>query len=158
MDLTIRASSHKDVDAILELWKEFTQDPNSIDRPIPLHTENTRRWREFIDELLDEDPRQIQVAEENGKLVGYVISQKIVKTLDKLDMAYGWSYVYDLYVKQTHRRQGIGRELLKATIEYLKSVGSEHVRLDVWHGNEGAIKLYRELGFREYIHILQIDL
>ena len=61
-------------------------------------------------------------------------------------------------MKQTHRRQGIGRELLKATIEYLKSVGSEHVRLDVWHGNVGAIKLYRELGFREYIHTLQIDL
>jgi ribosomal protein S18 acetylase RimI-like enzyme len=156
MEITIRASDLKDLDALLELWKEFMQDPNSLDRPIPTHTENSKRWREFVIGLIDEDPGQIQVAEENGKLVGYVMSQKIVKT--PLDMAYNWSYVSDVYVKRNHRRQGIGRKLLQATVEYLKSVGSEHVRLAVWHRNEGAIRLYKELGFKEHMHTLQIEL
>jgi ribosomal protein S18 acetylase RimI-like enzyme len=156
MDITIRASDRKDVDALLELWKEFMENPDSLDRPIPTHTENRRRWKDFVNRLIDEDPGQIQVAEENGKLVGYVMSQRIVKT--PLDMAYNWSYVSDLYVKRNHRRQGVGRKLLQSTIEHLKSVGSGHIRLAVWHRNEGAIRLYKELGFREYMHTLQIEL
>ena len=153
MNVTIRPTTQKDVDELVELWKEFMKDPNSLDQPIPTHPENINRWREFVDKLIEEDPRQIQVAEQNGLLVGYLICQKTVTT--PLDMAYNWSYISDIYVRPTHRRQGIGKKLLQTTLEYLKSAGSEHTRLAVWHRNEHAIKLYKELGFREHMHILQ---
>jgi ribosomal protein S18 acetylase RimI-like enzyme len=156
MDMNIRSSSQKDFDGLLELWKEFAKDPHSIDRPIPTHAENIRRQRELIGKLVDEDPRQVQVAEQNGILVGYLMCQRIGRST--LEMAYKWGHISDLYVKRTHRRQGIGRKLLQTALEYLKSVGNEHVRLAVWQGNEGAIKLYRELGFRDHVHVLQIDL
>jgi len=156
MNVTVRPASGNDLEGLLELWKEFMKDPNSLDRPIPTHTENIKRWKEFINKLIDEDPRQIQVAEQSGILVGYLVCQKTVTT--PLDMGCKWSYISDLYVKPTHRRQGIGKRLLQTNLEYLKSVGSEHLRLAVWHRNERAIGLYRELGFREHMHILQIDL
>jgi len=155
MKVTVRPASGNDLEGLLELWKEFMKDPNSLDRPIPTHTENIKRWKEFINKLIDEDPKQIQVAEQSGILVGYLICQETVTT--PLDMGYKWSYISDIYVRPTHRRQGIGKRLLQANLEYLKSVGSEHLRLAVWDRNERAMELYRELGFREHMHILQID-
>jgi ribosomal protein S18 acetylase RimI-like enzyme len=155
MDVTIRPASRNDVDGLLELWKEFMKDPHSLDRPIPTHPENTRRWKEFINKLVDEDPRQIQIADHNGVLLGYLICQKTVTT--PLDMGYKWSYISDIYIRPTHRRRGLGKRLLQTTLEYLKSIGSEHIRLAVWHRNEPAIRLYEELGFREHMRILQID-
>jgi len=152
MSVTIRRMAHRDLDGLVELWKEFMNDPNSLDRPIPTHAENTRRWREFVKKLIDEDSRQIQVAEQDGTLVGYAMCQKIVST--PLDIGYKWSYVSDFYVKPTHRRQGIGEGLLQATLEYLKSAGSEQIRLAVWHKNETAIKLYKKLGFRDHMQIM----
>jgi len=155
MNVTVRPVSRQDTDALLELWKDFMKDPSSLDRPIPTHEENAKRWREFIDKLIDEDPRQIQVAEQDGILVGYLVCQRTVTT--PLDIGYKWSYISDIYVKPTHRRQGIGRRLLRTALEYLKSVGRESIRLSVWYRNERAIKLYKELGFREHMYILQIS-
>jgi len=155
MDVAIRAATHKDADGLLELWKEFMKDADSLDRPIPTHAENVRRWKEFVTKLIDDDPRQIQIADEDGVLVGYLACQKTVTS--PLDMGYKWSYISDIYVRPTHRRRGIGRRLLQTTLEYLKSVGSEHIRLAVWDENEEAIRLYRELGFRDHMHILQVD-
>ena len=156
MEVTLRPATQNDVDGLLELWKEFMKDPTSSDRPIPTHAENIRRWKEFISTLIDEDPRQIQVAAQDNLLVGYIICMKTDST--PLDMGYKWSYISDIYVRPTYRRQGIGRKLIQAIVEYLKSVGSGHVRLAVWRGNSGAMKLYEELGFRMHMYTLQIDL
>ena len=55
MVVTVRAVSQKDVDCIFELWKEFMQDPNSLDRPTPTHAENVRPWRGFLNKLIPND-------------------------------------------------------------------------------------------------------
>jgi ribosomal protein S18 acetylase RimI-like enzyme len=156
MDISIRSATKEDAAELLELWKAFMKDTESLDRPIPTHPENAARWQEFIKRLIEEDPRQIQVAEQNDVLVGYLVCQKVVTT--PLDMGYNWSYVSDIYVTPTHRRKGLGKRLLQATIGYLKSEGSEHIRLAVWHRNKVAIQIYEQLGFKEHMNILQIDL
>jgi len=156
MEVIIGPATQNNIDGLLELWKEFMKDPTSGDRPIPTHAENIRRWKEFISKLIDEDPRQIQVAAQGNLLVGYIVCLKTDTT--PLDMGYKWSYISDIYVRPTHRRQGIGRKLMQAIVEYVRSVGSSHVRLTVWCRNSGAMKLYEQLGFREHMYTLQIDL
>jgi ribosomal protein S18 acetylase RimI-like enzyme len=156
MAATIRPSTKRDVDDLIRLWREFMRDPSSIDRPIPTHDENAKRQRGFVSKLIEEDPRQVHVAEANGRLVGYVMCQKTVKS--PLEMPYVWSFVTDLFVEPAFRRRGIGKELLQACLGYLKSTGCKHVRLVVWYMNEAAIRLYRELGFREHMEVLQTDL
>jgi len=156
MSLTVSPASITDVDGLLELWKEFMKDPASLDRPIPTHSENVKREKEFIGRLIDEDPMQILLAKQDGGLVGYLICERDVVT--PLDMGYRWSYVSDIYVRPSHRRQGVGKVLLRTILEYLRSVGSTHVRLAVWDKNDRAIQFYRELGFRDHMHILQVNL
>ncbi len=155
MAFAIRASTSKDVDEIIELWKEFMNDPLSIDLPIPTTGENVKRQREFITKLVGEDARQVHVAVVEGRLVGYVVCQKVAKGF--LEVPYKWGFITDLFVKRNYRHEGIGRKLMETCLEYLKSTGNDYVRLTVWSQNEGAAKLYRELGFKDHLDLLQLS-
>lgn len=55
-------------------------------------------------------------------------------------------YLDDLVVKETHRRRGIGRQLIKAFIQYAHRQGAHMVRWQVLDWNESAIEMYKSLG------------
>ena len=59
------------------------------------------------------------------------------------------SHVADLgfMVAAPWRRQGIGRALLEAAVEWARGAGVRKIELHVFPHNEGAIKLYDEFGF-----------
>ena len=52
-----------------------------------------------------------------------------------------------LMVAATHRRQGIGRELLETAVGWAKETGVTKLELHVFPWNEPAIKLYEQFGF-----------
>jgi len=52
-----------------------------------------------------------------------------------------------LMVAATHRRQGIGRELLATAVGWAKETGVTKLELHVFPWNEPAIKLYEQFGF-----------
>ncbi len=56
-------------------------------------------------------------------------------------------YVYDLYVEEAARGQGIGRALLQAADEASRKRGDTELGLTVSARNESALALYRSLGF-----------
>ncbi len=49
------------------------------------------------------------------------------------------------------RRRGIGRILVKESIQHARRRGAQEIILQVDHDNEGAISLYHKLGFRSSI-------
>lgn len=59
----------------------------------------------------------------------------------------GSLYVVDINVRQENRRQGIGEKLLQTAFNAFPEC--HKLSLDVEKENEGAIALYRKLGFRE---------
>jgi ribosomal protein S18 acetylase RimI-like enzyme len=89
-------------------------------------------------------------------LVGYVMCQRQTKTA--LQTRHRWGYISDLYVVPRHRQRGIGRDLLRACLDYLQSTGVFHARLGVWSPNSRAIRLYRQLGFKEYMLMMEAEL
>lgn len=79
------------------------------------------------------------VAEEDGKVAGYVGSQSVAPEADVMNLA----------VAPEWRSRGIGRALMTALIAQLHSRGITALFLEVRVGNTPAQNLYRSLGFVE---------
>ncbi len=75
--------------------------------------------------------------EESGGLVGYVITWHVTDELHVLNVA----------THAARRRQGVGRALLAAAVDYARRARCRHVLLEVRRSNAPAIGLYRAFGF-----------
>ncbi len=77
------------------------------------------------------------VAEEDGRVVGYVGSQTVMDEADMMNLA----------VEPSLRRKGIARQLVEALLERLRQQGAVSLTLEVRASNEAAIALYESMGF-----------
>ena len=77
------------------------------------------------------------VAVDGGTVVGYVGSQSVLGEADMMNLA----------VLHSHRRQGIGRELVMALVRKLEENGVHCLTLEVRASNLPAVELYGSLGF-----------
>jgi len=88
---------------------------------------------------LNLSPDTFLVAEENGKIVGYVIG---------LVRKWGEGHVVSLAVHPKQRRKGVATALMKELLRRFSDKGLKAARLEVRVSNEAAIKLYEKLGFK----------
>ena len=79
------------------------------------------------------------VAEEEGKVAGYIGSQTCTDESDVMNVA----------VHPDFRRRGIAEALVNALVEELKAIESRCLTLEVRASNVPAISLYEKLGFAE---------
>ena len=77
------------------------------------------------------------VAEEDGKVTGYVGSQTVMDESDMMNVA----------VHPDYRRKGIAEKLVMELVEALKKRDSRCLTLEVRASNEPARALYEKLGF-----------
>lgn len=105
---------------------------------------------EFFYIHLRDYPDLFYVAEINGVIVGYIMcrveygisdfSKHIPKPAKK-------GHVISIAVLPEHRRKGLGRMLMKMSIDGMIKRNLDEVYLEVRISNEPAITLYKSLGF-----------
>jgi ribosomal protein S18 acetylase RimI-like enzyme len=93
------------------------------------------RWRQFRQGVVPGF-----VWEEGGRIVGNV---SILPT-----RIFGRYAIANVAVHPDYRRRGIARNLMEASLDMLEKHEARVVMLQVRHDNDGAIRLYRTLGFR----------
>jgi ribosomal protein S18 acetylase RimI-like enzyme len=69
-----------------------------------------------------------------------------------------YGFIHDLWVEDTHRQQGLARQLVQQAIAHFKQMGVEQVRLDTAAANETARKLFVACGFRVSVVEMLIEL
>ena len=79
------------------------------------------------------------VAEDGGRVAGYVGSQTVMGESDMMNVA----------VHPEYRKQGIATALIEELVSQLRKQGSCCLTLEVRASNENAIALYRKLDFQE---------
>ena len=79
------------------------------------------------------------VARDAAGLLGYVGSQSVPDEADMMNLA----------VRPDARRQGVAQALLQALEAALRENGIRSLTLEVRAGNESAIRLYTQAGFRQ---------
>ena len=79
------------------------------------------------------------VAEDNGRVAGYIGSQTVLDETDMVNVA----------VHPDYRKQGIATALIVGLVEELRKMGSHSLTLEVRASNENAIRVYQKLDFQQ---------
>src|SRR5687767_3943972 len=91
-------------------------------------------------------------ARRDGQLVGWVWAA--VQGPNRADE----SWIYLLWVDPAIRRRGLARRLVDATAAEVRQQGAQHLALNVFGDNAGAIALYDALGFRVVAQLMTLPL
>jgi ribosomal protein S18 acetylase RimI-like enzyme len=100
----------------------------------------------FLGTQLDDPNIVILVAERDGEVVGYTYAG--VEGTDYMALRGPAGVLYDIVVDPAHRKRGVGRMLLDATLEALKARGAPRVVLSTAEQNHSAQRLFDRAGFR----------
>lgn len=142
--MKIREANNKDAGVLKELFAESLKFEKKFNADIDLEGGIKYFRKEF--KKLRRDAKYF-VAEEDGKIVGF-IEGKIEKK-SRFYKSRKIGAIYDLFVDEKYRNRGIGTELIKAFVYWLKTKKVRIVELDVSPENKTAIMLYKSIGFKE---------
>jgi ribosomal protein S18 acetylase RimI-like enzyme len=156
--ITIRPAVPSDLPAIGRLGALLVRTHHDLDpkRFIAVTPHTEHGYASFLGTLLTEPNALILVAELNGDVIGY--SYAGVEGLDYMTLRGPAGVLHDIVVDHAHRRSGVGRMLMEATLVALEARGMPQVVLWTAEGNESAQKLFARAGFRRTMVEMTRDL
>jgi len=155
--MVIRNAAAQDIPGILALLKQVGQVHHTI-RP-DIFPADTLKYNEVqLTELLQDAARPIFIADIDGAVAGYCFC--VHKVIQDTPVSVGRQelYIDDLCVDENHRRMGIARALYDHTLNYAKETGCRMLTLNVWCGNQGAMRFYEQMGMKPRNVMMEIPL
>jgi ribosomal protein S18 acetylase RimI-like enzyme len=146
--VTIRPAAPADLPAIGRLGALLVRTHHDFDplRFLAATPETEHGYAWFLGRQLDRPDVFVFVAEREGEVIGYTYAG--VEGNDYMALRGPAGVLYDIVVDPAARGRGVGRTLLVATLEALKSRGAPRVVLSTAERNEAAQRLFAGAGFR----------
>ena len=132
---TVRLAEARDLDQLADLFDQYRQ---FYECPPDLGA--AKNW---IAENLDQGRSTIFAADNGAQLLGFA---QLYPALCSVDLV-NYFVLYDLYVIEAARRQGIARTLMNAASEWAKTQGAARLDLETARDNYPGQALYRDLGY-----------
>jgi len=146
--MTVRRATSADLPAIGRLGALLIAEHHGFDsrRFLAARERTPADYASFIGTQLDDPDIAVLVADESGSVIGYAYAA--VEGYDYMALRGPAGVLHDLVVDPEHRGRGVGRQLLDATLAYLRSRGAPRVILWTAEPNEPAQRLFARVGFR----------
>ena len=142
LDFTVRPADPGDAEALTRLAEAVSAEPEAWLISVDGDWRSVGDERRYLKALRRYPHAAVFVAEaEDGTLVGRLSLAR--------DAHPASAHVADLglMVAADARRQGVGRALLAAAVDWARSSGVRKIELHVFPWNEAGIKLYERFGF-----------
>ncbi|MBQ6997790.1 MAG: GNAT family N-acetyltransferase [Oscillospiraceae bacterium] len=155
--MQIRNATKNDIPGILHLLKQVGKVHSDL-RP-DIFPAGTLKYDEAaLLQLLKDTSRPIFIAELDGEVAGYCFC--VHKVIGDTSVSVGRQelYIDDLCVDENHRRMGLAKALYHHALAYAKSLGCTALNLNVWCGNDGAMRFYQQMGMRPRNIMLEVPL
>ena len=145
--MEIRLANTTDIPGMIALLQQVGEVHHKI-RP-DLFRGGAQKYSEAdLAELLKDETRPIFVGVEEGQMLGYcfcileeVKDNPVLRDVKEL-------YIDDLCVDETIRGKHVGSKLYHHVCSYAESIGCRNVTLNVWCGNDSAMRFYESRGMK----------
>ena len=145
--MEIRLANTTDIPGMIRLLQQVGQVHHDI-RP-DLFRDGAQKYSPSdLEALLQDAARPIFVGVEDGRMLGYcfciieeVKDNPVLRDVKSL-------YIDDLCVDETIRGKHVGTGLYDHVCAYAGSIGCRSVTLNVWCGNDSAMRFYESRGMK----------
>ena len=146
--VSVRPATPADLRAIGRLGALLVRMHHDFDpqRFIAARPRSEEMYASFLGSQLEEKDVLVLVAERDGEVLGYTYAG--IEGFDYMALRGPAGALYDIVVDPAHRRNGVGRMLLEATMAALQARGAPRVVLSTAERNESAQRLFEQAGFR----------
>ena len=145
--MTIRFAESRDIPGMIELLKQVGQVHHVI-RPDLFRAGAQKYDQAALEALLKDPKRPILIADMDGAVAGYAFCILQVTENDPVLCDRKVLYIDDLCVDEQLRGRGIASALYEQVLEFARELGCHAVTLNVWYGNDGAMKFYEKCGMK----------
>ncbi|MGW7998439.1 N-acetyltransferase family protein [Staphylococcus xylosus] len=145
--MAIRKANSKELEEINRMVPDVFKSSITVDFDL-----SEASMRAMSKQLLQEGASYF-IYSEDEVIQGFVLVDKKVDALEQKE----YGFIYELYVLEAYRNQGIAEALIHFVNDYYKRHNVSEVRLNVYAGN-CAKNLYEKLGFRERTITMSIDI
>jgi ribosomal protein S18 acetylase RimI-like enzyme len=162
MNAKIRFATLDDVIAVAQLQHEFVNEHAKLydSKFYALSDSSVKQWSGWAEAKFKSGSLALFVAEKNGAekdiLVGYVSgwveTRPPIYILDKI------GYLSNIYVVPAHRRQGIGKLLNSALLDWFRNKGLDYVELYVDSRANDSVDSWTRMGYSEVGKRMRINL
>lgn len=146
-DMIIRRAVEADIPVIDKLLYQVHKIHSDI-RP-DLFNKGTKKYTdEELRSIIADELTPVFVAENDGMVLGYAfcIHQQHINNNNLTDIR--TLYIDDLCVDEASRGMHVGRALYDHVISYARENGYYNVTLNVWAGNDSAMRFYESVGLK----------
>jgi len=145
--MEIRFADTRDIPGMIELLKQVGEVHHVI-RP-DLFRSGAQKYNETdLTDLLADPSRPILIADIDGQVAGYAFCILQVTENNPVLCDRRVLYIDDICVDENRRGRGIATALYEKVLEYAKTIGCHSVTLNVWCGNDSAMKFYEKCGMK----------
>lgn len=141
---------------LLSLWHEMMNSHKGMHPDFRIAENADAAVTSNFTALFDDDSSAFIVAEEDDKIVGMLIAQVrhgLPYTATEIS-----GYIRDVAVTEAFRGKGIGKELVKEGVEFLKSKNAEYIDLITGSTNNVSNDFWNKLGFKETLKVRTLSI
>lgn len=154
--LKIRKATKEDINQICEVAKQLWDTEKVFFDNIQDSYYEKEAAQKDIQKCIMNKKGIFLVAEKDNQIIAF-IEGHIIDDLDSYKEKI--SYINRLVVDENYRKKGIGQLLIDEYGKRSKKRGCKYLKLNAFENNTPAVKLYKNIGFKEYsiMYMKKID-
>ncbi len=143
----IRKANENDIPKMIDLLLQVGSVHHEI-RP-DLFREGAQKYdADALKAILSDPDRPIFCADKDGTMLGYAFCVMQITRGNPVLCDRKVLYIDDLCVDSDLRGQNIAKTIYDAVVEYARKSGCDAVTLNVWAGNDRALRFYEKCGLK----------
>lgn len=145
--MTIRFATPTDIPGIIHLLQQVGEVHHRI-RPDLFRAGAQKYDESALTKLLADPSRPIFAAMEDSAMLGYGFCILQETKDDPVLCDRKVLYIDDLCVDENARGSGVAKAIYDAILAYAREIGCDAVTLNVWQGNDRAMRFYEKCGLK----------